>query len=167
MLVADVNPDALARLRAEHPDAEIAATADDVVDADLDLLSPCALGGAITPVVASRLQAPAICGGANNQLTEPGLDQVLADRGILYAPDFLVNAGGVVAVGQEYADHGRYRDEAARVRAQAIGDTLRDVLQRAASSGATPLVEAERLAEERIAAAPPRAPFAAVPTTTH
>jgi valine dehydrogenase (NAD+) len=161
VLVADVNPDAVARLRAEHPDAEIAATADDVVEADLDLFSPCALGGAITTEVASRLQASAVCGGANNQLTSLGLDRVLADRGVLYAPDFLVNAGGVVAVGQEYADHGRYRDGAARLRARAIGDTLRDVLERAASSGATPLVEAERLAEERIAAAPPRAPFPA------
>ena len=163
VLVADVNADALARLRADHPDAEIADSTDDVLTADLDVLSPCALGGAITPEVVTRLQAAAICGGANNQLTEPGLDDVLAARGVLYAPDFLVNAGGVVAVGQEYADHGRYRDDAARLRARAIGDTLRDVLRRSAVSGATPLVEAERLAEERIAAAPARDPFAPFP----
>lgn len=165
VLVADVDPVAIARLRREHPDAEIASSADQVVDAELDLFSPCALGGAITPEVVARLRASAVCGGANNQLTEPGLDDRLAARGVLYAPDFLVNAGGVVAVGQEYADHGHYRDDAARARARAIGDTLRDVLQRAASSGATPLVEAERLAEERIAAAPPRAPFPAFPLT--
>ena len=164
VLVADVNPDAIARLRAAHPDAEVAASADDVLAADLDIVSPCALGGSITPEVVARLQAAAVCGGANNQLTDPGLDVALAARGVLYAPDFLVNAGGVVAVGQEYADRGHYDDSAARLRARAIGDTLRDVLQRSASSGRTPLVEAEHLAEERIAAAPARPPFAAFPT---
>lgn len=159
VLVADVNPAAVERLRAEHPGAEVAASADDVVAADLDILSPCALGGAITPEVARGLSAAAVCGGANNQLTEPGLDDLLAARGVLYAPDFLVNAGGVVAVGQEYADRGRYDDAAARERARRIGDTLRDVLRRSAESGRTPLVEAERLAEERVAAAEPREPF--------
>jgi valine dehydrogenase (NAD+) len=163
VLVADVDPDAVARLRAAHPEAEVAASADDVVEADLDVLSPCALGGAITPEVAARLQAAAVCGAANNQLAVTGLDAVLADRGVLYAPDFLVNAGGVVAVGQEYADHGHYRDEAARERARAIGDTLRAVLQRAADTGTTPLVAAERLAEERVASAPPREPFPGFP----
>jgi valine dehydrogenase (NAD+) len=163
VLVADVDADAIARLRAAHPDVEIAASADDVVEADLDVLSPCALGGAITPQVAARLQAAAVCGGANNQLTEPGLDLVLAERGVLYAPDFLVNAGGVVAVGQEYADRGHYRDDAARERARGIGGTLRAVLERAAGTGSTPLAAAERLAEERVASAPPREPFAGFP----
>ena len=109
MLVADVDAEARARLRHLHPAAEVASTADDLVDADLDVLSPCALGGAITAEVAARLTAAAICGAANNQLADPGLADVLAARGVLYAPDFLVNAGGVVAVGQEYADHGSLR----------------------------------------------------------
>ena len=165
VLVADVDPAALERLRSQHPEAEIAASPDDIVDADLDVFSPCALGGAVSDEVALRVHAQAICGGANNQLARPGLDVVLADRGVLYAPDFLVNAGGVVAVGQEWADRSRgYDDAAARQRARGIGATLTDVLQRAADERVTPLRAAERLADERVAAADPRPPFAGFPS---
>ena len=114
----------------------------------------------ITAEVAERLTARAVCGGANNQLAEHGLVDRLAERGVLFAPDFLVNAGGVIAVGAEYAGRGRYDDDTARARARTIGDTLLDVLRRADAGGTTPLAAAEALAEERIAAAPPRAPFA-------
>lgn len=159
VLVADVSAEALDRLRAELPDAEVAADPADLVEADADVLAPCALGGAISADVAERLVARAVCGGANNQLAEHSLVDRLAERGVLYAPDFLVNAGGVIAVGAEYAGRGRYDDVAARARAQAIGATLLDVLRRADAAGTTPLVAAERLAQERIAAAEPRAPF--------
>ena len=128
--------------------------------ADVDLLSPCALGGIITADVVPALQAAAVCGGANNQLADEGLADVLARRGVVYAPDFLVNAGGVIAVGAEYAGRGTYDDDAARERARAIGTTLLDVLRRAEAGATTPLAAAERLAEERIAAAPPRPSFA-------
>ncbi len=165
VLVADVDPVALERLRSQHPEAELAASPDDIVDADLDVFSPCALGGAVSDEVALQVNAQAICGGANNQLARPGLDVVLADRGVLYAPDFLVNAGGVVAVGQEWADRGRgYDDAAARQRARGIGATLTDVLQRAVDERVTPLRAAERLADERVAAAEPRPPFAGFPS---
>jgi len=159
VLVADVDPDTVARLRAAYPGVEVAASADDLVEADVDVLSPCALGHAITPEVAARLTASAVCGAANNQLAEPGLVDFLADRGVLFAPDFLVNAGGVIAVGAEYAGRGRYDDAPARARARAIGATQLDVLHRSESTGTTPLVAAERLAEERIAAAEPRPAF--------
>ena len=159
VLVADVNAEALDRLRSAVPEAEIAASADEVVDAELDAFSPCALGGAVTREVADRLSARAVCGAANNQLADPALVDVLAGRGILFAPDFLVNAGGVIAVGAEYAGRGTYDDAPARDRARAIGATLLDVLRRAEAAGTTPLEAAERLAEERIAAAPPRPSF--------
>jgi glutamate dehydrogenase/leucine dehydrogenase len=134
-------------------------SADDVVAADLDVFSPCALGGAITAEVTEALRAQAVCGGANNQLAEHRLVDRLAERGVLYAPDFLVNAGGVIAVGGEYAGRGHYDEAAARARTEAIGATLLDVLRRSHAAGTTPLVAAERLAEERIAAAPPRPSF--------
>ena len=159
VLVADVSPDALDRLRAAYPAVEVASSADDLVEADVDVYSPCALGGAITRDVAARLTAAAVCGAANNQLAEPGLVDVLADRGVLFAPDFLVNAGGVIAVSAEYAGRGRYEDAPARARARAIGGTLLDVLRRSAVAGTTPLEAAEQLAEERIAAAEPRPAF--------
>ncbi|MGD9956003.1 MAG: Glu/Leu/Phe/Val dehydrogenase [Candidatus Nanopelagicales bacterium] len=163
VLAADVSPDAIERLRAEHPEVEVAASADDLVESDADVLAPCALGGMITAEVAERLTARAICGGANNQLAEHVLADRLAERGVLFAPDFLVNAGGVIAVGAEYAGRGTYDDASARERARAIGATLLDVLRRADSSGTTPLEAAERLAEERIAGAEPRPPFAGDP----
>jgi valine dehydrogenase (NAD+) len=159
VLVADVDPDAVARVVREVPGTEVAADAEAVLAAELDVLAPCALGGAITAEVAGRLRARAVCGGANNQLAEHGLVDVLAARGVLYAPDFLVNAGGVIAVAEEFT--GGYDDTRARARAAAIGGTLLDVLRRADAAGVTPLVAAERLAEERIAAAPARPPFTA------
>ena len=160
VLVSDTDPAAVARLLAAHPGVEVASAPDDVVVADVDLLSPCALGGIITADVVPALQAAAVCGGANNQLADEGLADVLARRGVVYAPDFLVNAGGVIAVGAEYAGRGTYDDDAARERARAIGTTLLDVLRRAEAEATTPLAAAERLAEERIAAAPPRPSFA-------
>jgi valine dehydrogenase (NAD+) len=163
VIVADVDPDAVRRLLAEHPEAEVARDPGDLVEAEADVYSPCALGGAITSEVAERLQVAAVCGGANNQLAERGLVDRLASRGVLYAPDFLVNAGGVIAVGEEYAGQGHYDDARARARARAIGDTLLDVLRRAEGAGTTPLAAAERLAEERIAAAVPHPPFGLPP----
>jgi valine dehydrogenase (NAD+) len=160
VLVADVDPDAIARLRTSVPGAEVADSPEAVAEADLDIFSPCALGGAVTRELAGALQAQAVCGAANNQLVERDLADVLAERGVLFAPDFLVNAGGVIAVGGEYAGRGHYDDDAARLRAQAIGRTLLDVLRRADAAGVIPLVAAEHLAEERIAAAEPRPSFA-------
>ena len=162
VLVADTDAAAVERLLAAHPDAEVAASPDDVVVADVDVLSPCALGGLIAADVVPALQAAAVCGGANNQLADESLAQDLADRGVVYAPDFLVNAGGVIAVGAEYAGRGTYDDAAARERARGIGATLLDVLRRAEAEGTTPLAASERLAEERIAAAPPRESFTAL-----
>jgi len=160
VVVADVSTDALDRLRAEHPSAEVVGSTDALLDADADVLAPCALGGTLTAEAIDRLRVAAVCGGANNQLAEHALVDRLAERGVLYAPDFLVNAGGVIAVGAEYAGRGRYDDGAARERARGIGATLLDVLRRAEAAGTTPLVAAEGLAEERIAAADPRPPFA-------
>jgi valine dehydrogenase (NAD+) len=163
VLVADVDPAALDRVRHAHPEIEVARHPDDLVAAELDVLAPCALGGAITSEVVERLVARAVCGGANNQLAEHHLVDRLAERGILYAPDFLVNAGGVVAVGEEFAARGGYDDARARARAADIGRTLLEVLRRADAAAVTPLVAAERLAEERIAAAPRRPAFGLAP----
>jgi valine dehydrogenase (NAD+) len=161
VLVADVDATALERLLHAHPEADVADDPDALIEADTDVLVPCALGGMITAEAVDRLAAAAICGGANNQLAEPGLADRLAERGVLFAPDFLVNAGGVIAVGEEYAGRGIYDDARARERARAIGATLLEVLRSAREHGVTPLVAAERLAEARIAAARPLEPFTA------
>src|SRR5262249_20147643 len=91
------------------------------------------------------------CGGANNQLADPEVAQVLADRGILYAPDFLVNSGGVIQVADEL--HG-FDMERARRAAEHIGATTREVLTAALAEGVLPVTAAERIAEQRMAAGP-------------
>ena len=155
VVVSDVDTTAIARLLHAHPSVEVADHPEQLLETAADVLVPCALGGIVTPEVADRLAVAAVCGGANNQLASPALAGVLAGRGILYAPDFLVNAGGVIAVAEEYAGRGTYDAERARGRARSIGATLLDVLRRAQSEGSTPLAAAERMAEDRIAAAPP------------
>jgi leucine dehydrogenase len=117
-----------------------------------DVLAPCALGGVFDEGTIPLLQCRAIVGAANNQLAAIGADRALAARGILYAPDFVVNAGGIINIAQEFVGYDRARALAA---AEAVGDTLTRVLESARADGVTPLVAAERLARERIAAPPP------------
>ncbi len=90
-----------------------------------------------------------VCGGANNQLARPGMQKLLADNGILYAPDYVVNAGGVIQVADEL--HG-FSFERARARAEQIFGTVARLLAAADSEGIAPEVAADRLAERRIRA---------------
>lgn len=151
VLVTDVDPAAVAGVRERHPDVQAVESTAALLAADLDIFSPNALGGAVDRQVAETLTAGIVCGGANNQLAEPGLDEVLAGRDVLYAPDFLVNAGGVIAVADEWLG---YDDARARARVAGIEATTREVLARADRSGTTPLAAAEQLAEQRLAAVP-------------
>ncbi len=117
----------------------------------LDVYSPCALGGAVDDETVTALSAAGtkiICGGANNQLAHPGVEKMLADLGIVYAPDYLVNAGGVIQVADEL--HG-FSFDRARARAEQILGTTRQILAAAEADGVPPAVAADRLAERRIA----------------
>lgn len=149
VLACDVSETALARLQADHPKVQVVSR-DDLLGAELDVLAPCALGGTLTPAVIAGLRAQVVCGGANNQLTaESGADE-LAARGILYAPEFVANAGGVIAVADEF---GGYDAERATARTLQIGATMARVLARAEDAGITPWDAAEQMAAERITAA--------------
>ncbi|MEP6760349.1 MAG: Glu/Leu/Phe/Val dehydrogenase dimerization domain-containing protein [Sporichthyaceae bacterium] len=148
VVVADVNEDAVARLTAEHPQVEVVADTDALAAADIDVYSPCALGSALTDDVVEALRAKIVCGGANNQLAHPGVEKVLADRGVLYAPDFCVNSGGVIQVADEIEG---FVFERAKLKAAAIFDTTRRVFQIADDEGIPPELAAERLAERRMA----------------
>ncbi len=153
VVVADVSAEAVGRVRAEHREVE-AVDVDALPGLALDVLSPCALGGALDDRTVPALQARVVCGGANNQLAEPGVEKLLEDRGILYAPDYVVNAGGLIQVAEEI---GGYSEARARARATGILDTTRKVLRLAAEEGVPPAVAADRLAERRIAEASARA----------
>lgn len=115
-----------------------------------DLVSPCAVGGAIHRGNVDRLRCRAICGAANNQLADERLADELHARGILYAPDFIANAGGLINV---YREVHSYPAERATELALGIESTMGELLRRADAEGSTPLAAAYRLAEERLTAA--------------
>ncbi len=146
VVVADVSAAALARAQASY--AVDTLDVDALPTAQLDVYAPCALGGALDDQIVAALQARVICGGANNQLAHPGIDKQLTDRGILYAPDYVVNAGGLIAVADEV--HG-YSEPRARQRTMQIFDTTTKVFALADDEGMPPGVAADRLAERRIA----------------
>jgi valine dehydrogenase (NAD+) len=97
--------------------------------------------------VAKLSSVKIICGGANNQLAHPGVQKLLTDCGIIYAPDYLVNAGGVIQVADELNG---FSFERARARAEQIFSTMQRLLVAAATEGVPPVVAADRLAERRI-----------------
>jgi valine dehydrogenase (NAD+) len=132
----------------EHPGVQVLADTERLALADLDVYSPCALGEAIDDHVAEHIKARVICGAANNQLADDRLARTLADRGVLYAPDFCVNAGGLIQVADELED---FSFERAKAKAVRIYDTTRAVLAEADRSSITPTEAAERLAERRMA----------------
>ena len=148
VVVTDVNSAAVAAIIAAHPEVSSVPDVDALVRADLDVYSPCALGGALSDDVVSVLRARVVCGAANNQLAHPGVEKLLAERGVLYAPDYVVNSGGVIQVADEYRG---YVPERARERATAIFDTTRRIFAVAAEEGVPPAVAADRLAERRMA----------------
>jgi len=162
VVVSDVNPAAVAALRQEHPQVESVATTEELVSLDLDVYAPCALGGALDPHTVEALQARIVCGAANNQLvtTGPGgTADRLAERGITYCPDFLVNAGGVIQVADELLG---FDFDRAKSKAAQIFDHTAEVLRSAEARGITPAEAADHIAEERMAAGAQR-PWVAVP----
>ena len=152
VVVTDVSSTAVERVRSAHAEVEVAPNADTLAAADLDVYSPCAMGGALSDEVASVLQARIVCGAANNQLAHPGTEQLLADRGVLYAPDYVVNSGGVIQVADEL--HG-FDFARAKAKTAGIFETTRRVFELAATDGVPPAVAADRLAESLMSARSP------------
>ena len=149
LTVADVLPEAAARIKDAHG-AEV-VTPDEAHEIDCDVYAPCALGGALSPETIPELRCTAVAGCANNQLATPESAQLLADRSIVYAPDYIVNAGGVINISYELAPGGYKRDEAFAHCAR-IGETLLRVLDLAEKNGTTTATAADHLAESRLAA---------------
>jgi leucine dehydrogenase len=145
LVVADPNPKRTAEAarlfgaRVVEPEAIFAQA--------VDLFAPCALGGVLDDRTIPRLQAKLVAGGANNQLALARHDAMLAERGILYVPDYIANAGGVIDFDQEQRDD---RPEAVLAAVARIHDVTLDVLERAKAAGATPLTVADRLVALRL-----------------
>ena len=143
--IADVNTGAVEHL---HRSLGVEfADPNEIHRVPADIFSPCALGAILTSQSIVELGARAICGAANNQLATPEIGDELNALGIVYAPDFVVNAGGIIHVADELRGF-----NASRVisKVREIGDTTARVLKLAAEHGICSAVAADRLAEERI-----------------
>jgi valine dehydrogenase (NAD+) len=160
VIVTDVDPAAVERLQVRHPGVRAVADTAELIRTPHDVYAPCALGGALDPDTVAVLPARIVCGGANNQLATPEVAEQLRGRGILYAPDYLVNAGGVIQVDDER--HGAsgvlpvsgnpgFSFERAKEKTERIFDTTLRVLEVAEEHGISPAAAADRLAEERMA----------------
>ena len=145
LTVADTDDEALRRITQKHR-VEVARP-EEVLDVDCDVFCPCALGGIISPETVGRLRCGIVAGAANNQLADEASGALLHERGILYAPDYIINAGGLINVADEI--YGYDRERALRKTA-AIKDVLLKVLMSARQEGIPTNLAADRFAEERI-----------------
>ena len=154
VVVADVDPAAVIALRARHAAVRTADSVDELVSSRLDVYAPCALGGALDDRAVEALSARVVCGAANNQLAHPGVERALQQRGVLYAPDYVVNAGGLIQVADELDG---FSFERAKQRASGIFETTTRVFALARAEGVPPAVAADRIAEQRMTVAGRRA----------
>ncbi|WP_275464035.1 Leu/Phe/Val dehydrogenase [Streptomyces noursei] len=151
VVITDVRTESVDRVLDRHP--QVTAVADTTAlirTPGLDVYAPCALGGALDDVTVPVLTAKVVCGAANNQLAHPGVEKDLSDRGILYAPDYVVNAGGVIQVADEL--HG-FDFDRCKAKAAKIFDTTLAIFAHAKADGIPPAAAADRLAEARMAEA--------------
>jgi valine dehydrogenase (NAD+) len=150
LTLVDVRADVVGALAAELPGAAVVPVGD-ALTVEADVLSPCALGAVLDERTIPALRVEVVCGAANNQLATDEDGDRLAAAGILYAPDYVANAGGVINIADETGPGG-YDPERAHRRVLAIGDTMRTILRQAAEGGTTPAAAADRYAEARLAA---------------
>jgi len=121
---------------------------DDIYDIECDIFSPCALGGVLNPETIPRLKCQVVAGAANNQLLTDEDGWELQRRGILYAPDYIINAGGIINVSVEY--EAAYNPERAREKTERIYEIITQVIARSKSEEVPTACAADRLAEERV-----------------
>ena len=154
LIITDVNQEALREV-ADRTGAEIVAP-EVIYDARADVFAPCALGGAVNADSLSRLQARVIAGGANNQLASPEVGRALFERGLTYAPDYVINGGGIINVASEV--HGLQNNHAhnpewVEGKLSRLMETLDEVLARSLSERRPTHEIADEIAEARIRAA--------------
>ncbi|MGC0363125.1 valine dehydrogenase (NAD+) [Rhodococcus sp. 27YEA15] len=151
VLATDVYSPALDRVKADFPQVTVVGS---VIDAELDVYAPCAMGATLSDVTARSITAEVVCGAANNQLTVPAVEQVLRDRGITWTPDYVANGGGLIQVAGELKG-----SSAAEVTAavEKIFDTVAEIFTKAESDSILAGAAADAVAEARIAEAARRA----------
>lgn len=147
LIVTDINETSVKR--AVEAYGAKAVTPDEIYSVDCDIFSPCALGGIINDDTINVLKAKVVAGSANNQLLEDRHGKMLFDKGIVYAPDYVINSGGVINVADELQGYNRDR---VMKKVQSIYDILTNVFQIANERNIPTNIAADRMAEERIKA---------------
>jgi leucine dehydrogenase len=145
--IADVNPEHLSQASSEIPATEVAPA--DLLFADVDVIAPCALGNILTSTTIDRITAKVIAGASNNQLATQEDGARLTDRDILYAPDYVINAGGIISVAHEY--YGNSSEENVRADVARIPGRLDAIFAEAKSSGRPTNIIADELAQRIVA----------------
>ena len=148
LVIADVSPVRRDRLQAVLG-AEVVDVSE-IASVDADIFAPCALGGVLDRRTVAGMKARLVCGAANNQLASADVAAMLAERGIVYAPEYVVNAGGIINVSAEYLGE---TESDVEVRVAEIGPRVGALLERAAREGRSPALVADEMAEEVIAGA--------------
>nr|BFE64642.1 Glu/Leu/Phe/Val dehydrogenase dimerization domain-containing protein [Dactylosporangium thailandense] len=148
VVATDVSERARDWARETYPQVDLVDGNDDLIAAPIDVYAPCALGGALNDDSVPLLRAKIVAGAANNQLAHPGVEKLLAERDVLYVPDYVVNSGGVIQVADEIEGFNFAR---AKERAGRIYDTTKQILELASVEGVPPAHAADRLAERRMA----------------
>ncbi len=153
LTATDVRESVLAQAQKDFPGIQTTAPAD-IFSAEADVFAPCALGAQINAETIPLLRAGIIAGAANNQMATPGDHAALARRGILYVPDYVINAGGVISAGYEYFNASGFNPYQLRLTREAmmehvgrIGPTVTKVLNIAVSRGVMPAQAADEMAE--------------------
>ena len=147
--VADVTPSSV-EWAVSEAGAEVVGV-EKIHAVECDIYSPCALGGALGAETIPELRCAAVVGSANNQLADHSAPSLLADAGVLYAPAYVANAGGLINIAEELAPGG-YHPELAEAAVRRIFDTVTTVLETADRAGISTAEAADRMAEQRIAA---------------
>ncbi|MCB0795009.1 MAG: Glu/Leu/Phe/Val dehydrogenase [Flavobacteriales bacterium] len=147
VILTDIHEEKMEAIRVKHPKVSLVAP-EAIYDADVDIYSPCALGATVNDATLGRLKCAVIAGGANNQLAnEAQHGKAVMDKGILYAPDFLINAGGIINCAWERKGYDR---DAALGQTAAIYDTALRIFDRSRSAGIPTFQAANEAAEERV-----------------
>jgi leucine dehydrogenase len=149
LVVADIDP-----LKAERAQREFGAEVAELKDifaVECDVFAPCALGSALNPETVPQLKCKVVAGAANNQLSEVQMAWDLMQRGIVYAPDYAINAGGLVNVAQEVVG---YDEKIATERTMKIYDTIYEIVERAKKAETPTSIIADKMVQERLANKP-------------
>ena len=147
VLVADVNRDNLKKAVEIEGVTQISAR--DILFADVDILAPCALGNILNAESISKINAKVIAGAANNQLSTEQDGKRLTERGILYAPDYVINAGGVISVAREFL--GQSSEQQVKTEVDRIPQRLSDIFTESADTGRPTNLIADELARRIVA----------------